>query len=129
MASQPVSKFHAKVRLEWDGLDTELNIFSDSLLDLYRDLQTVTHATPEGVQQVLDGQPTHSAPQPAQPVSQAPVDERPVCQTCGTSEFMELIEFADRETGERKARWKCQQCQSWHWPDRKPGRKTARSRG
>ena len=129
MASQPASRFHAKVRLEWDGLDTELNIFSDSLLDLYRDLQTVTHATPEGVQDVLDGQPAQSAPQPAQPVAPPVVDERPECQNCGTSAHMELIEFADRETGERKARWKCQQCQSWHWPDRKPGRKTARSRG
>ena len=74
-------------------------------------------------------QPASSAPQPAQPAAPAAVDDRPECQNCGTSAHMELIEFTDRETGERKSRWKCQQCQAWHWPDRKPGRKTARSRG
>ena len=129
MASQPVSKYHAKVRIDWDGLETELNIFSDSLLDLYRDLNIVTHATSDDIRDVLDDRAACKAEDAAQSVPALPASDAPACQNCGTAAHMELIEFTDRETGERKARWKCQQCQQWHWPERKNGRRPARSRG
>jgi len=41
--------------------------------------------------------------------------EIPVCKSCGTDEFMELISFSDKKTGKPRQAWKCQQCQNWHW--------------
>jgi len=66
----------------------------------------------------------------SQPKAKAPVQPRPedrdlndwfstgeipICDTCGSSEFMELISFADKKTGQQRQAWKCQACNKWHW--------------
>lgn len=150
MSAEPRSRYHAKIHLEWAGLDTELNIFAESLDELYHNMHAVTQITPEAVAAAV-AQERHQAaaasvpapasqpsaparlPSPA-PAADPAAEERaaaPSCLTCGTSEFMELIEFKDRDTGELKRRWKCSQCQKWHWPEtpRKGRPVAARGRG
>jgi hypothetical protein len=40
----------------------------------------------------------------------------PVCKHCGSCEHMEYITWVDKETGDPKGAWFCQQCQKWYWP-------------
>jgi len=145
MSAEPRSRYHAKLHLEWAGLDTELNIFADSLDELYHNMHAVTQVTPEAVAAAIAHERQETASAPAQPPAPArlpspapaadPAAEAraaaPSCLTCNTAEFMELIEFKDRETGELKRRWKCSQCQKWHWPEtpRKGRPVAARGRG
>lgn len=52
------------------------------------------------------------SPRP-QAKSQTGNSTRPVCQSCGASDAMELIRWADKQTQEAKSAWKCQACQTW----------------
>ena len=134
MASDPKSRYHAKVRINWDGLETEINVFADSLDEVYHDLHTIAHVSPENVASALED-PLSLPPERPEPASlPAGAEPAPVCQSCGTRQHMQLIEFTDRETGQPKSRWKCAACQKWHWPNgksngRSAGRATAGSRG
>jgi len=81
-------------------------------------------APPQGVR---TGKPVNASSQPKAkaPVQPRPEDrdlndwfstgEIPICDTCGSSEFMELISFADKKTGQQRQAWKCQACNKWHW--------------
>ena len=132
MASEPKSRYHAKVRLEWDGLETEINVFADSLDEVYHDLHTIARVSPENVADALSHNDARQLPPSVpQPESVDDTEPAPSCQTCGTRQHMQLIEFTDRETGQPKSRWKCAECQKWHWPNgSKPaGRAPARRRG
>jgi outer membrane biosynthesis protein TonB len=133
------SRYHAEVKLNVYSRETRINIFADTLADIFRDVAIVAKTYPPSAL-VPDVPPPPPAPAPTPEPKPAPTpapslkpkptpapvadtlsDTRvvPVCVACGSSDNMELIEFTDKKTGKPRKAWKCQQCEEWHWPDGK----------
>jgi hypothetical protein len=128
--NQKTSRFHAQIRTNILGHEATINIFAETLNEIYRDIANVVQQYPGNLgparREVANAelkanqrQPQHPNPEPTpQP---APPEQGPICQECGTGDFMELIRFKDKKGNPRQA-WKCQQCQKWHWEDNGKGR-------
>jgi len=124
------SKYHAEIKLTLEGREARINILSDTLNEIFTDIGTIcSQFQPEWQnparreamnQENIDRRSGKPKPK-AEPEEELETGEVPVCDTCGTDEFMELINFIDKKTGKPRQAWKCQQCQSWHW-DNKNGR-------
>jgi len=124
-------RYHAEVKVTLEGRDCRINIFADTLAEIFKDIGIVCTQFPQDWMSpakrefinakrkaaTLQQQPQSNPP----PASHAtPTGETPpLCDSCGTDEFMELIEFTDRKTGRPRREWKCQQCNEWHWPNGK----------
>ena len=124
-------RYHAEVKVTLEGRECRINSFRDTLQEVFQDIGTICSQFPQdwmnpAKREIVNAerkaaqlrQPTHKA-------ATAPQVERtgevPVCEDCGTDEFMELIEFNDKKTGRPRREWKCQQCNKWHWPNGKQG--------
>jgi len=125
-------RYHAEIKLTIEGREARVNIFGDTLNEVFNDIGTVCSqfqpdwqnpARRQAMNQdnidKQNGKPK-SAPKPKTELDQyfdqePETGEVPVCDTCGTDEFMELISFKDKKTGKPRKAWKCQQCQNWHW--------------
>jgi len=143
------SKYHAEIKLTLEGREVRINILSDILNEVFKDIGTIcSQFQPEwknparaetmnnantGSRQPIAGtvgKPVNASSQPkAKPKPEdRPLEdwfetgEVPVCEACGSSETMELITFADKKTGDPRQEWKCQSCNKWHWPDNGRGR-------
>ena len=105
------TRYHAEVKGFFEGREIRVNVFSDSLLSLFRDIHSAVgyFINPPKVEE--NGQPLPPKPSPKAPVP----PEAPVCANCGLSQAMELISFRDKLTGEPRQAWKCQECSKWHW--------------
>ena len=116
------SRYHAEVKGSFEGREIRVNVFSDSLISLFRDIHSAVgyFINPPKVEE--NGQPLPPVQPPAKqtpkpnpnPREPAP-PEAPVCASCGSSQAMELIHFKDKKTGEPRQAWKCQECNEWHW--------------
>ncbi len=111
------TRYHAEVKVNVEGHDARINCFADSLVEIFRDIGEVIAQFPPDWKSPARRE-NANAELKAQHASEQ-TGEIPVCQNCGTDEFMELISFTDRRTGEPRQAWKCQQCQKWHWPNGK----------
>jgi len=136
------SKYHAEIKLTLEGREVRINILSDILNEVFKDIGTIcSQFQPEwknparaetmnnantGSRQPIAGtvgKPVNASSQPkAKPKPEdRPLEdwfetgEVPVCEACGSSETMELISFADKKTGDPRQAWKCQACNKWHW--------------
>ena len=133
------TRYHAEVKVMLQGRDVRINVFADTLAEIFRDLGAIVHQCPTAWVPPTDAgrelaaaelAHTNSTPAPAtapkatpkpkaQPAAKAPNTATPLCTYCGESESMELIEFTDKQTGKPRREWKCQACNRWHFPDRK----------
>ena len=123
------SRYHAEVKVTLEGRDARINVFADTLAEIFQDIGTVCSQFPQdwmnpAKREIVNAerkaaslrQPQRTlAPKPA-PHPQE-MGEIPVCDVCGSSEFMQLIEFIDKKTGKPRSAWKCQACEKWHWPN------------
>jgi len=150
-------RYHAELKLTIEGREARVNVFADTLNEIFNDIGTIcSQFQPEwqnparahemnkdniGRRRAIAGtvgQSTNASSQPkpkAAPKPETELDqyfdeeeedsetgEIPVCKSCGTDEFMELISFADKKTGQQRQAWKCQQCNKWHWNNNGRGR-------
>ena len=120
-------RYHAEVKVTLEGRECRINSFRDTLQEVFQDIGTICSQFPQdwmnpAKREIVNAE--RKAAQLRQPKS-APqtqqTGEIPVCDDCGTDEFMELIEFNDKKTGRPRREWKCQQCNKWHWPNGKNG--------
>ena len=101
--------YHGEIHIHIGPNEARINVFSDTLEELFRDLGTI--------------QGQWGMPDPiTNPAKRAIVNAEgiaakiPVCPNCGQRDQMELIEFPDNKTGEMRKAWKCQRCNKWYWP-------------
>ena len=130
MNGTPSSRYHAEIKLTWDAREVRINIFADTLVEIYRDLANISEQLPGPLQNAghreianaelkaqqlqKDGLlPASVAKKVAPtPAPKAALRTAPVCVNCG-SENTELINWVDKTTGEPKQAWKCQDCKQW----------------
>ena len=122
-------RYHAEVKVITEGRDARINIFADTLDEVFMDLNTICCQYP------IDGQPTPATPAPQPSPKPAPArpapapapaprptpnhNKTPECSHCGNNLFMELISFTDKKTGAPRSEWKCQECNGWHFPPKR----------
>ena len=124
-------RYHAEVKVTLEGRECRINSFRDTLQEVFQDIGTICSQFPQdwmnpAKREIVNAErKAAQLRQPARKAAPAPQVEQtgevPVCEDCGTDEFMELIEFNDKKTGRPRREWKCQQCNKWHWPNGKNG--------
>jgi len=129
------TKYHAELKLTIEGREARINVFADTLSEIFVDFGTICSQfqpewkNPARAQTMNLGNASKRASQP-KPEEHYFGDEDldfetgeiPVCKGCGSDENMELITFTDKKTGEPRQAWKCQACNKWHWNGNGRGR-------
>lgn len=119
----PETRYHAEVKVTVDGHEARINCFRDALDEVFLDIARIIGQFPDYWKSPARRELINAERKASQLRPEDQTGEIPVCQECGTDEFVELIDFADRKTGASRQAWKCQQCQKWHWPEKnKKGR-------
>jgi len=131
------SRYHAEVKVSIEGHDCRLNIFADTLHEIFTDIGTICgqfprewSPAPSAVPAVPPAQPQLKVPtgKGAQPMDakgrplaagEDTASEVPTCAHCGDWSSMELIEFQSKKDGKTRRAWKCQACDKWHFPNKK----------
>jgi len=121
------SRYHAEVKVELEGRECRINTFRDTLQEIFQDIGTICSQYPQDwmnpakreiVNAELKAAQLRGAQgKPAQAPQVEETGEIPVCEHCGSQEFMELIRFNDKKTGKPRQAWKCQACEKWHFPN------------
>jgi hypothetical protein len=121
---QPATRYHAEIKLTVEGKEARINVFADTLNEIFSDLAKITIQFDElhsaAKREILNAelkadQLKKAGALPKKNAKSGP----PVCETCGSNDAMELIKWVDKETGEAKQAWKCQECKQWHRPNGK----------
>jgi len=115
------TRYHAEVKITIEGREARVNVFADTLAEIFRDIGTIASQFPPDwkspARREIANAELKAASLPKAAAKAAPKVEPPFCEACGSFAFMELIEFTDKKTGQPREAWKCQQCQKWHWPN------------
>jgi hypothetical protein len=130
-------RYQAEVKITLEGRECRINTSCDTLQEIFQDIGTICSQFPQdwmnpAKREIVNAerkaaqlrQPTGKPAAKAAartPLANTLADQTvvPVCESCGSSEFMELIKFTDKITGKPRQSWKCQQCLKWHWPNGK----------
>jgi uncharacterized protein with PIN domain len=113
------NRYHGEIQITIKGSAARINVFSDTLQQLFKDLAVIhAHFAKADATTLADQSAAKAKPQEFPP---ARTTEAPSCPECGTNEFMQLIEFTDKKTGKLRKAWKCQGCNKWYWPPRNGG--------
>jgi hypothetical protein len=124
------TRYHAEIKLTWDAREVRINIFADTLLEIYSDLADISEQIPgplasAGHREIANAElkaqqlqkdgllPDHVARKVAPKAApKAAPRTAPVCPGCGSTNT-ELIKWTDKETFEARQAWKCQDCKQW----------------
>jgi hypothetical protein len=118
------TRYHAEIKVNLYGREARINIFADTLNEIYLDLAHICEQIPDqfngaGHREIANAEikakqlqkdgllPDKVAKKlaPKTPIA-------PVCPGCGSTNT-ELIRWADKQTQEAKSAWKCQDCKQW----------------
>jgi hypothetical protein len=129
MTDQPQVRFHGKVRVQKGDTLIEINVFDDNQEKVYLEIQKAVAQFSNDIKPATAAQReiAHAeqaaaarkaaspapAPKPVPKPRSTSIANAPVCPECGLSENVELVRWADKETGEPKQAWKCQICNRW----------------
>ena len=125
MTQNPTTRYHAEIKITVAGHEARINVFADTLNEIMLDLAKISTQYDElhhqAIREIRNAELKAEqlrkngilVPKPDKP---KPPQAKPVCQSCGTDEAMELIKWTDKKTGEPKQAWKCQACDQWHFP-------------
>lgn len=120
------TKYHAEVKGRLNDEEVRVNVFADTLNEIFLDIGKVhaqlfeAYRNP-GKREIANAELKAQQPIPKPSPAQSLKDTVPVCENCGTNENMELIGFNDKKTGKPRQAWKCQQCEKWHWDNNGKG--------
>jgi len=117
---QPATRYHAEIKLTVEGKEARINVFADTLNEIFSDLAKITvqydelhsAAKREVLNAGLKAEQLRQNGQLPASVEKKLGARAPVCPNCGSTNT-ELIKWADKETGESKQAWKCQDCKQW----------------
>jgi len=119
---QPTTRYHAEVKVAVDGREARINVFADTLVEIYRDLSAICQQIPgplangarrEMLNAELKAEQLRQNGQLPGPVEKKLGSKMPpACPNCGSTNT-ELIKWTDKETGQPKQAWKCQDCKQW----------------
>ncbi len=120
-------RYHAEVKVTLEGREARINVFADTLAEIFQDIGTICSQFPQdwmnpAKREILNAerkaeqlrQDGHLPPKPSAKSTKSAV---PVCTNCGSQEHMELIKWTDKNTGESRQAWKCQECKEWLRPN------------
>ena len=112
---QPATRYHAEIKLTVEGKEARINVFADTLNEIFSDLAKITIQFDElhsaAKREILNAE--LKAKQLHQNGGQsAGLGPTPVCPNCGSTNT-ELIQWTDKATGKPKQAWKCQDCKQW----------------
>ena len=114
------TRYHAEVKIVIEGHEARVNCFADTLIEIFKDIGTICSQFPPDWKSPAKRELMNAELKANQAAAkEEPTGEIPICENCGTDEFMELISFTDKRTGKPRKAWKCQQCQKWHWSNGK----------
>jgi hypothetical protein len=116
----PLTRYHAEIKITVEGKEARINIFADTLNEIYSDLAKISvqfdRLHSQAVRELDNAQ--LKANQADRTGAKPPKsDPRPVCASCGSRDSMELVRWADKKTQEARSAWKCQACNQWHFPN------------
>ena len=120
MNGTPSTRYHAEIKLTIAGKEARINVFADTLNEIYSDLAKITvqydelasAAKREIANAELKAQQLQKHGLLPDRVAKKLAPKTPVCVNCGSTNT-ELIKWTDKETGEPKQAWKCQDCKQW----------------
>jgi hypothetical protein len=125
-------RYHAEVKIELEGRECRINAFRDTLQEIFQDIGTICSQYPQDWMNPAKREIVNAERKAAQlriqkgpakaPAKVQKTGEIPVCEQCGSQEFMELIRFTDKKTGQPRQAWKCQACVKWHFENGKKER-------
>ena len=121
MNGEPKTRYHAEVQVTLEGRPARINVFADTLAEIFKDIGTICSQFPQdwmnpAKREIINAE--RKADQLRQNgqlpghVEKKLGSNTPVCVNCGSTNI-ELIKWADKETGEPKQAWKCQDCKQW----------------
>jgi hypothetical protein len=118
----PETRYHAEVRVTIDGREAKINVFADTLNEIFLDMATICEQLPgplangarrEILNAELKADQLRKDGKLHDKASKTPARRtQPVCVNCGSTNT-ELINWNDKVTGEPKQAWKCQDCKQW----------------
>jgi hypothetical protein len=121
MSNGQSTRYHAEIKVAIDGREARVNVFADTLNEIFLDLATICEQIPHPLANGAKRE-IANAELKAEQLRQngrlpAHVEKKlgpkaPVCVNCGSTNT-ELIKWTDKETGEPKQAWKCQDCKQW----------------
>ena len=122
MSNGQTTRYHAEVKLTYDAREVRINIFADTLVEVYRDLANICEQIPGPFQNGAHREIANAEAKAEQLRQNGQLPEHiarklgpktpPACPSCGSTNT-ELIKWTDKETGEPKQAWKCQDCKQW----------------
>jgi len=120
MSNGQSTRYHAEIKLVVEGKEARINIFADTLNEIFSDLAKVTiqynelasAAKREILNAELKAQQLQKHGLLPDRVAKKLAPKTPVCVNCGSTNT-ELIKWTDKETGQPRQAWKCQDCKQW----------------
>jgi hypothetical protein len=125
-------RYHAEVKIELEGRECRINAFRDTLQEIFQDIGTICSQFPQDWMNPAKREIVNAERKAAQLAQDAAskasskatakageTGEIPVCEQCGSQEFMELLRWTDKKTGQPRQAWKCQACVKWHFENGK----------
>jgi hypothetical protein len=124
MSNGQSSRYHAEIKLVVQGKEARINVFADTLNEIFSDLAKITIQFDElhsqAKREILNAELKSQQVKPPASSKKLPPtvpDKAPTCLSCGSTNDMELIRWADKKTQEARSAWKCQACNEWYRPD------------
>ena len=122
------TRYHAEIKVTVLGREARINVFADTLAEIFSDLGKITEQIPDSLafaakREIVNAElkAKQTAQEPAKPPKKdakpAKADVPPTCNICGMTEHMELIKWTDKQTGAQRQAWKCQNCEQWYFPN------------
>ena len=121
MNGTPLTRYHAEIKVTVDGREARINAFRDTLAEIFTDLSLITQQIPgdwrngakrEIVNAERKAEQLQAAGALPHAVAKKLSPKKPVCVNCGSTNT-ELIKWTDKDTGQPRQAWKCQDCKQW----------------
>ena len=118
------TRYHAEVKVTMYGREARINIFADTLNEIYLDLANICEQIPDEFRNAGHREIANAELKAKQLQKDGLLPDKvakkiapkgliaPVCPSCGSTNT-ELIRWADKQTQEAKSAWKCQDCKQW----------------
>ena len=113
-------RYHAEVKVSIEGKEAKINCFRGTLNEIFLDIGIIAAQFPPDWKSPAKREIANAETKAQQFQDNfTPAPAVPICLNCVTAEYMELINFKDKKSGQPRQAWKCQQCNAWYWENGK----------